>query len=162
MILAVNGCSLVKNLFYDSQIKCRRCMWRLIGKKPVVPIVVTIPCNLHPPPHLRTPLLGGTSIIFPGYQALPPSLPRKHCSLCTTNVVDGLPNPFTPRSAGQFQISRCRPHQKYYVTNYEELGFSYPTRWKMIARPIPTRSLVRIFSEVGGSVCAVLSWEGKG
>ena len=32
-------------------------------------------------------------------------------------------NPFTPKS-DQFQISPAASHQKYYITQYEELGFS--------------------------------------
>ena len=42
-----------------------------------------------------------------------------------------------------------QPHQKYYITHYEELGFSYLPRWKIIL-PILTTSLIGIlFKRLG-------------
>ena len=35
-----------------------------------------------------------------------------------------------------------QPHQKYYITQYEELGFHCLLRWKMIILPILTTSLI--------------------
>ena len=38
-------------------------------------------------------------------------------------------NPFTPKS-DQFQVSPAELHQKHYITQYEDLGFSWLTQMK--------------------------------
>ena len=69
-------------------------------------------------------------------------------------------NPFTPKS-DQFQIFPLQPHQKYYTTQYEELGFSSLTQMKdddTTNSHYPTHTF--LFRKLGE--CTFWTWEWKG